>query len=175
MPLYDDFDPQALIQPGGVALRGFIEQWGKLVAVLDRDDVCGADDLKGWKCWRDRQMTPGVQRVDADQNGKHLAQLVREHHNMNAADAVGKAEFRDDVLTMEMGPIRFAAISPYGMRNRIETSDVPMMVWCGWLDANSCEGALIRYRTFSNPQRVVIGPLSHAGSFDVDNFVAQQL
>jgi putative CocE/NonD family hydrolase len=39
MPLYDDFDCQALIQPGGIALRGFIEQWSKLVAALDRDDV----------------------------------------------------------------------------------------------------------------------------------------
>jgi putative CocE/NonD family hydrolase len=45
-----------------------------------------------------------------------------------------------------------------------------MMVWCGWLDADPCEGALIRYRTFSNPQVVVIGPLSHGGVFNVDPF-----
>jgi putative CocE/NonD family hydrolase len=45
-----------------------------------------------------------------------------------------------------------------------------MMVWCGWLDANPCEGALIRYRTFTNPQVLIIGPLSHGGSFNVDPF-----
>jgi hypothetical protein len=175
MPLYDDFDCQALIQPGGVAIRGFIEQWSKLVAALDRDDVCGADEVTGWDCWKDRQMIPGVERVDADENGKDLAQLVREHHNMKVAEAVSKAEFRDDVLTTEMGAIRFADISPYGLRKQIETSHVPMMVWCGWLDANPCEGALIRYRTFSNPQLVVIGPLSHGGSFNVDPFAAKHL
>ena len=175
MPLYDDFDSQELIQPGGVALRGFIEQWGKLVAALDRDDVCGADEVKGWGCWKLRQMVPGVERVDADRNGEHLAQLVREHHNINVAEAVSKAEFRDDVLGTEIGAIRFADISPYGLRKQIEASNVPMMVWCGWLDANPCQGALIRYRIFPNPQVVVIGPLSHGGSFNVDPFAEKHL
>jgi uncharacterized protein len=175
MPLYDDFDSQALLQPGGVALRRLIAQWSKLVAALDRDDVCGADEVKGWDCWKDRQMIPGVLRVDADRNGEYLAQLVREHHNMNVAEAVSKAEFRDDVLATEIGAIRFADISPYGLRKQIEASNVPMMVWCGWLDADPCQGALIRYRTFSNPQQVVIGPLSHGGSFNVDPFAEKHL
>lgn len=170
MPLYDDFDSQALVQPGGVALRGFVEQWGKLVAALDRNDVCGADDTKGWECWRDRQMNYGVQRIDADRDGTHLAQLVRQHQNIDIAKALGNVEFRDDVLTAELGSIRFADISPYGLKSRIEVSKVPMMVWCGWLDANSCQGALIRYRTLSNPQVLVIGPLSHGGDFNVDPF-----
>ncbi len=173
MPLYDDFDSQALIQPGGAALRGFTEQWSKVVAALDRNDPCGADGVTGWDCWKDRQMTPGVELVDADRNGKYLSQLVREHHNMNVAEAVSKAEFRDDILTTEMGTIRFGDISPYGFRRQIEASHVPMMVWCGWLDANSCQGALIRYRTFSNSQLVVIGPLSHGGSFNVDPFATK--
>lgn len=175
MPQYDDFDPQELIEPGGVALRGFIDQWSKLVAALDRDDICGVDDVKGWACWKDRQMIPGVQRVDADRNGKSLAAAVAEHHNLNIAEALGKVEFWDDELATQTGPVRFADISPYGLRERIETSHVPMMVWCGWLDANSCQGALIRYRTFSNPQVVVIGPLSHGGSFNVDPFAAKHL
>lgn len=64
----------------------------------------------------------------------------------------------------------FKEISPYGLAKQIEHSAVPVMVWCGWLDANPCEGALIRYRMFSNPQVVVIGPLSHGGSFNVDPF-----
>ena len=172
MPLYDDFDSQALVQPGGVALRGLVEQWGKMVAALDRDDVCGADDTKGWECWRDRQMNYGVQRVDADPDGMHLAQLVRQHDTINIAKALDNVEYRDDALTTALGSIRFADISPYGLKSKIEASNVPMMVWCGWLDANSCQGALIRYRTLSNPQVVVIGPLSHGGSFNVDPFAA---
>ena len=175
MPLYDDFDSQALIEPGGVVLRGILERWSSLVTALDKDDVCGADEVKGWDCWKDRQVNPGVERVDADQSGIHLAQLVREHYNVNVADSVGKAVFRDDPLTPETGGIRFVDISPYGMRRQIEGSNVPMMVWCGWLDANSCQGALGRYRTFSNPQLVVIGPLSHGGGFNADPFAAKHL
>jgi hypothetical protein len=117
-------------------------------------------------------MIPGVRRVDDDPHGAHLAQLVKEHDNINVAEAVSKVEFRDDVLETESGPVRFADITPYGLRRQIEASSVPMMVWCGWLDADPCEGALIRYRTFSNPQVVVIGPLSHGGSFNVDPFGA---
>jgi uncharacterized protein len=175
IPLYDDFDSQALVQPGGVALRGFVEQWGKLVAALDRDDVCGADDTKGWECWKDRQMIYGVRRVDEDRDGTHLAKLVRQHNNIDIAKALGSVEFRDDVLTTELGSIRFADISPYGLKSKIEASNVPMMVWCGWLDANSCQGALMRYRTVSNPQVVVIGPLSHGGDFNVDPFAENHL
>jgi uncharacterized protein len=173
MPLYDDFDTQALIQPGGVALRGFVKEWSDLVAALDRDDVCGADQVKGWSCWKDRQVIAGVRRVDADPQGQHLKELVKQHHNINVAASVGKVEFRDDLIATDEGEFRWRDISPYGLRSQIEASKVPMMVWCGWLDANSCEGTLIRYRTFSNPQIVVIGPLSHGGSFNVDPFVTQ--
>jgi hypothetical protein len=175
MPLYDDFDTQALIQPGGVTLRGFLKPWSDMVAALDRDDVCAVDGVTGWNCWKDRVMVSGVRRVDDDPQGRRLAQLVKEHHNINVEEAVSKAEFRDDALETASGPMHFADISPYGLRRQIEGSGVPMMVWCGWLDANPCEGALIRYRTFSNPQVVVIGPLSHGGRFNVDPFAAHHL
>lgn len=175
MPLYDDFDPQALVEPGGVALRGFIEQWSDMVAALDRDDVCGADAVKDWECWKDRWMTPGVLPVDADPHEEQLAQQVMEHHNMNVAEALARVEFRDDVLATGTGPLRFADISPYGLRAQIGAAGVPMMVWCGWLDADSCQGALVRYRTFSNPQQLIIGPLSHGGGFNVDPFAGSHI
>src|SRR5580704_8468433 len=41
-----------------------------------------------------------------------------------------------------------------------------MMVGCGWVDA------LTRYRNFTNPQVVVIGPLSHGGGFNIDPFAS---
>lgn len=170
MPLYDDLDTQALIQPGGVPLQGFVQEWSDLVAAMDRNDVCGVDGVHGWNCWKDRQVVPGVRPVDADPNGKHLAELVKGHQNVNVAKSIGRVEFRDDVLITPEGTFQFKDISPYGLRKQIEASGVPMMVWCGWLDANPCEGALIRYRTFSNPQAVIIGPLSHGGSFNVDPF-----
>jgi putative CocE/NonD family hydrolase len=166
MPLYDNFDLLSAIQAGGVAMRGLLQQWSDVVAALDRDDVCGADQVKGWKCWKDRLMTPGVRPVDADPRGKHLADLVSQHHNINVAKTVANVEFRDDhVATFTLG-----ALSPSGLRAQIEASKLPMMVWCGWLDGGGGEDALTRFKTFSNPQVVVIGPLSHGGDFNVDPF-----
>ena len=168
MPLYDNFDVFVAIQAGGVAQRGQIKEWSDYVAALDRDDVCGAQEDKGWNCWKDRLMTPGVRAVDADPHGRHLAELVRQHHNLNVAEAVAKVEFRDDPF----GAFNLRDISPSGLRARIEASKVPMMVWCGWLDGGGGEDALTRYYNFSNPQVVVIGPLSHGGGFNVDPFAS---
>lgn len=60
MPLYDDFDVQAEIQPDGVTFRWLVQDWSSMVAALDRDDVCGAEQVKEWNCWKDRLVTPGV-------------------------------------------------------------------------------------------------------------------
>jgi len=166
MPLYDNFDVLWAIQAGGVAQTGLLQEWSHVVAKLDRNDVCGAQEDKGWNCWRDRLMTPGVRPVDADPHGNHLAELVGQHHNINVGKAVAEVEFRDDPI----GSLQLADISPSGLRSRIEASKVPMMVWCGWLDGGGGEDALTRYENFSNPQVVVIGPLSHGGGFNVDPF-----
>ncbi|HEX7681707.1 MAG TPA: CocE/NonD family hydrolase, partial [Thermoanaerobaculia bacterium] len=170
MPLYDDFDSQALIQPGGVPLQGFVQEWSKLVAALDRNDVCALEDVHGWKCWQERQLVRGVLPVDDDPGGRLLAEQVKAHRNVNVAQSLRGIEFRDDPIATPEGRLHFSDISPYGFRKQIEASGVPMMGWCGWLDANSCEGVLIRYRTFSNPQVVVVGPLSHGGEFNIDPF-----
>ena len=134
MPLYDDFDTQALIQPGGVPLRGFVQQWSDLVAALDRNNVCGVAGVHGWNCWKTRQLTPGVQPVDADPHGSHLADLVRGHHNNDVAKSIGTTEYRNDSVRTPAGTLRFADISVYGLRPQIEASGLPMMVWCGWLE-----------------------------------------
>jgi hypothetical protein len=168
MPLYDDFDVQPAIQPGGVANRLLLE-WSDAVAAMDRNDVCGAEQVKGWRCWRDRLLTPGVRPVDADPHGRQLAEMVRQHHNIDVGEAVAKMEFRDD----KSGNLSMGDISPYGLRAPIEASKVAMMVWCGWRDGEGCEGTLNRYRNCSNPQVVVIGPLSHGGGFNADPFTAK--
>jgi len=168
MPLYDNFDVLWAIQSGGVAQADLLKEWSVVNAALDRDDVCGAQEDKGWACWRDRLLAPGVRRVDADPHGIHLAELVQQHRNVNVAEAIEKVEFRDDPA----GAFHFSDISPSGLRARIEASKVPMMIWCGWLDGGGGEDALTRYLNFSNPQIVIIGPLSHGGDFNIDPFAA---
>jgi len=101
--------------------------------------------------------------VDTDASGKHLAELVGQHHNLNVAEAVAKVEFRDD---------RAGAFTPGGNQplrtaaRRIEASKVPMMVLVRMARRRRWrQTRLTRYKTFSNPQVVVIGPLSHGGGF----------
>ena len=170
MPLYDTFDNWDNLGAGGVRDYSSLREWSDIIAALDRDDVCGGLEAKGWHCWIDRQGVKGVRPVDADPRGKHLAELVSQRHNLNVAEAVAKLEFRDDQVPTNEGAVALGDISPSGLRAKIESSKVPMMVWCGWLDGDACEGDLIRYRTFSNPQVLVIGPLSHGGDFNVDPF-----
>lgn len=167
MPLYDDFDILSEIQQRGVATR-LLQGWSDAVAAMDRDDVCGAEQVKGWQCWRDRLMTSGVRPVDADPRGKHVAELINQRHNVNVEEAIAKVEFRDD----RVAGFSMADLGPYGLRARIQASKLPMMIWCGWLDGEGCEGALNRYKNFSNPQVVIIGPLSHGGGFNVDPFAS---
>jgi putative CocE/NonD family hydrolase len=175
MPLYDEFDQWEQIGSAGVISRTFLDDWSRVVGALDRNDVCGSNGTTGWRCWRDRLMTPGVRPVDADPHGTRLATFVGQHHNVNVADAVRKIEFRDDRIPMVGDSIGIPELSPYGMRSEIEASRAPMMVWCGWLDGDGCEGSISRYHMFTNPQVVIMGPLSHGGGFNVDPFGANHL
>src|SRR5580704_14718167 len=173
MPLYDTFDNTEDEGERGVALKSLLSDWFDVVVTLDHNDVCGALEMKGLRCWIGRRMTPGVRPVDGDSQRKHLKALVAQHQNQYYKDDLTKLEFYDDTLTTEAGKLRLADISPSGLRSQIEASKVPMMVWEGWLDGGDADGTLIRYRTLSNPQLVIIGPLSHGGDFKVDPFVAK--
>src|SRR5579863_526813 len=156
MPLFGTFDNWENLGAGGVRDHSSLQEWSDIIAALDRDDVCGGLQERGLRCWIDRQGVRGVRPVDADPRGKHLAELVSQRHNLNVAEAVAKLEFRDDQVPTNEGAFTLGDISPSGLRAKIESSKVPMMVWCGWLDGDACEGDLIRYRTFSNPQVLVI-------------------
>jgi hypothetical protein len=108
--------------------------YGDLLTALDHNDVCGADEATGLKCWRDKLFIKGVRPVEADPHGRHLAELVQQHHNRSIVDEIAAFEFRDDRVTTEEGAFSLGDVSPSGLRTRIEASKVPMMIWCGWLD-----------------------------------------
>jgi putative CocE/NonD family hydrolase len=169
MPQFDAFDDWENIGSGGVMEESF-QGYGDLLTALDHNDVCGADEATGLKCWRDKLFVRGVRPVDADPHGRHLAELIEQHQNRSVVDEIAAFEFRDDRVTTEEGSFSLGDISPYGLRTRIEASKVPMMIWCGWLDGIGAEEDLIRYKTLSNPQLLIIGPLSHGGDYNIDPF-----
>jgi putative CocE/NonD family hydrolase len=172
-PFSSQFDVGMLAFPGGVYDQDVLQSWSDLIRKLDAtEDVCVTEGLSGLRCWWAGRFLRGVKRVDADSDGKQLAQILAQRHNQYPTELLSHAEFRDDPLPLLGGSsTAFAEISAFGHRTQIESSQVAMQVWCGWLDAEVCEGALSRYSTFKNPQQVIIGPFSHGLDFNADPFL----
>ncbi len=140
-PGSSDFDPLFGVgMPGGVKTDDFIRQWSEMNMSLDSD-------------------ASHARAVDGDDSGRLLAEAYESHDSENIYDALAGMEYRDDPwgdsgLTM-------GEVSPWGLKDEIEKSGVPMHVTAGWLDACVADGAISRFMTFSNHQEVVIGPWGH--------------
>jgi uncharacterized protein len=167
------FDVGMLVFPGGVYDQAVLQSWSDLIRKLDTSgDVCVANGLSSLRCWWAGRFLRGVKRVDADADGKQLAQMLAQRNNQYPTEQLSRSEFRDDPLPLRNGSsITFAEISSFGHRTQIESSQVAIQAWCGWLDADVCEGALSRYLTFKNPQQLIMGPFSHGLDFNADPFL----
>ncbi|MBN1813478.1 MAG: CocE/NonD family hydrolase [Anaerolineae bacterium] len=169
-PQYDDFDTQFhLLMPGGVFNQGFMQEWGQFTRGLDANDVCTLETAAQTECEQLQAVMAGVRRVDDDADSAQLAAALAERDNADVFQVMQAIEYRDDHWGATGKTI--TDISPCGQRTAIESSGVPMYVWVSWLDNASVEGALARYQTFSNPQKLIIGPWSHSGNYHADPFL----
>jgi hypothetical protein len=170
------FDMGRLVFPGGIYNATMVRSWSDLIKRLDRTaDICDAEGLSGIRCWWESRTLRGVKRVDDDQDGKQLVAILALRHNAYPIDLLSQSEFRDDPMSLRDGSsVVFADLSGVGHRPEIEDSLVAIQVWCGWMDATVCEGALSRYLTFKNPQRLILGSFSHELAFDTDPFYAAE-
>ncbi len=170
-PLYPDFSAyEHLIRPGNVSLGFFLDAWGAAVWKMDNNDICGLQGVEGEACAELKSRVRGVKPVDADTNGALLDAAVADHQtNVRVADAARDLEFADD--RFGDGPPRTMEVSsPAGKVAELATSGVAYFSRVGWLDAATVAGALSRFNTLPNPQKVVIGALSHGGGHDTDPF-----
>jgi len=168
-PLYGDFNPLlGLIQPGG-ARNIYADMWGRAVGMMDHNDICGLAGTQGLKCWFTRLWVPGVKPVDGPEGGALLAQAVQQHRsNADVGKETARIRYLDDgygqtALTM-------ASVAPFGLKERIEASGVPLIIHAGWTDAATADGVLSQFMTFSNPQQVLLGAFTHGGERDTDPF-----
>ena len=172
VPISSQFDLRMLIFPGGMYNEKMVQSWSAIIETLDQGDVCVTKGSSGLGCWWAGRSLRGVKRVDADSDGKQLAQILAQRHNQYPKELLSQAEFWDDPLPLRDGSsTTFEEIGAFGHRKHIESSQVVMQVWCGWLDADVCQGALSRYLTFKNPQQIIIGPFSHNLDFNADPFL----
>jgi putative CocE/NonD family hydrolase len=109
-----------------------------------------------------------VRRVDEDKDGSLLAAAVAEHSgNTDYLAAVLEGEFRDDDVG---GGQTWAEIGPLFWKDAIERSGVPMLVLTSWMDAGTADGTLIRFRHFSNSQKVVLLASTHGGRYNASPY-----
>jgi putative CocE/NonD family hydrolase len=169
-PQYSDVDVYAhTVAPGGVFNQWFAQSWDNFTRRLDADDMCVFVEGTGTTCEQAQFLFTGVKRVDADTDGAQLAAAIAGRSDANAYEAAQAIEYRDD----EWGSTG-RTIDDMGSssdKEAIEKSNVPMYVWVSWIDSASVEGALERYREFSNPQKLIIGPWCHGGGCHVDPFL----
>jgi len=167
------FDVGKLLFPGGLYNQEFVQAWNDVVKQLDSGDVCMTEHLSGVRCWWAARMLRGVKRVDEDRYGKQLTAILANRHNRYPLELLSHSEFRDDPLALRDGSsATLAETSAFSYRPEIESSRAAMQVWCGWLDATVCEGALSRYLTFKNPQQLIMGSFSHELTLETDPFRA---
>ncbi len=132
-------------------------EWGNAIAAMDRNEKRGNPPI-------------GVRPVDDDKDRKLLEAAVRDHQqNPSVYEASKEITFRDDKpkgwnLSMD-------DLSTFIFRREFERSKVPIYGWASWLDAGTAEGALARFTTFNNPQRLVIGPWSHGAGYHASPFL----
>lgn len=110
----------------------------------------------------------GIAPVGDDTGEKLLAKAIAGHNTMDMYQALNQITYFDQNLTPEY---KASALSPFSYRKQIEGSGIPMYVRVGWQDSATVNGAIERFLTYSNRQTLVIGPLSHGGSYFHDPFL----
>jgi putative CocE/NonD family hydrolase len=169
-PLYNDFNYyDLLVEPGGVLLNFFIDAWGHLVSALDNNDICAAQGITGEQCEEVRKRILGVKSVDEDPDKSLLKEALSEHRaNVKLHESM--TEFRDDPFGPKGLTDLHSRANASGHLEEIEASGTAIYVRVGWLDAATVNGALSRYLSVNNLQKVIIGPWSHGGGHHIDPF-----
>jgi len=162
-PLFDLTDLYLLAYPGGAFESYLVGAWSKQTRSLNDGKLpCEEDPM----CER---MNHGPKPVDSDASRKLLGEALAEHAaNYNVYGCLRAAAARDDTICTSGKSL--SDVSVLARKAKIEARGLPMFVLTGWLDESSPAQALFRYRTFSNPQELVIGPFTHGGFENDDPF-----
>lgn len=182
-----DFDVHRhLLAPGGIVNRWMIKSWGETTAALDNNDAAAllANESGIFQNVDDKLL--GVRPVDKESGcgspyeGAHvisakgsflkkvslLAGAIEEHKaNFNLYRDIESFVFIDKPW---IGKHKYLFDTVY--QRKIEQSNTPIVIRCGWHDAGTQLGALSMFVSLNVPLRVILGPWNHDGSFRVDPF-----
>jgi putative CocE/NonD family hydrolase len=167
-----DFDPFAVLRPGGLGSTEFIQTWAEMIRLMDEDDIVGLFALfegKGtlpfWKRLLYRSLFKGLKRPRGDDSAIFRQAMADHRNNRDLYELLEKIEYKDQKTPKYNYSIDDIAM--YRYKDEIERSQVNTYTRAGWLDAEVAKGALEKYLTFDTPQKLVIGPTGH----HLDNIV----
>lgn len=149
-PFFSDYNYYTdLVRPGGVFNEWLMKTWQTETSQMDAGQT--------------------AKRVDSDTDGTLLKEAIREHAgSIDVYRATLNAEFIDDPTPAFGGSMWDASV--VALRDEIERSRVPILIFASWFDAGTVQGTLQRFQTVSNSQRVFIGAWNHGGRRNADPF-----
>ena len=135
------FDLYEVGYPGGIFYDDLVKTWSELTQVLDTQEVAAP--------------------VDSDQDKKMLEAAVELHKsNRLLIDIIAPLHFRDS-RDDSTGVYPYREWQPAGFIQEINETNIPIYLWCGWIDAFTKHGFLM-LKNFTNPKKFVIGAWSHS-------------
>lgn len=163
-----DFDGyRHLLAPGGIVNQWFVQVWGETTSAQDNNDVCALFANGYWPPPDSGASNLiGVRPVDEDNDSALLAAAVAEHQaNFSLAGKEDSLDFIDNII-YEKHRVLFDPV----YQKKVEQSNIPIIVRCGWHDAGTALGALSMFASFNCFMRVILGPWNHGGEFRADPF-----
>jgi putative CocE/NonD family hydrolase len=160
-PSFDFPDLYLITHPGGVLNETFLRKWGALTGQINR----GEPPCEGMCRW----LIAGPKRVDEDSSGALVEAAIAEHARNFDVFACSKSAPDRDSKVCTSGKT-LSETSELARKSAIERTGLPIYVIAGYFDGPSPAQVMWRFKTFSNPQQVVLGPISHGGFESTDPF-----
>ena len=162
-PLFDLTDLYLLAYPGGTFAQYLLTAWGAQTRQLnDGLAPCEGNLICGIAI-------EGPKPVDADSDGSMLRAASAAHGaNYDVRKCARTAPARDDTICAS--GLSLSETSLIARKSRVEARHLPFFALTGWLDESSPAQVLNRFKTFSNPQEIVLGPFTHGGFEGDDPF-----
>ena len=140
--------------PGGIRNEWFLDTVGNLYYNLDNNIV-----PKDWGFSANFGIK-GVNPVSEDKNMETLSLALKEHKkNINLEKSIKGIAFRNDPLMPHS--LTLDDCSFFKRKEKIENSNVPMLIWASWMDGTSANSAIHKFLNLKNAKKVFIGSWSN--------------
>ncbi|MCZ6598521.1 MAG: CocE/NonD family hydrolase [Planctomycetota bacterium] len=163
MAMFDEYETMCA---GGILRHDLLIQWGKVVKALDGNGL--SEDMPTGP-WGNMNAAP----VDGDLDQTILAAAIEDHAgNRDVVELMRPLAFRDD-FDETAGVRPHVDWTPYRVLGGINESGVTAYHLVGWFDVFTRD-AFLWYANLDVPQKLVIGPWSHAQNHGLD-YTAEHL